>query len=121
MSTISGIYTTFLPFVQRLGVPDDVHSVLAVVAVAAACNLDQIAEPEAIASHDWGMLAPPVDDFHIAERINLWWSLYILDRTIAMMAAVPGVCTLNHFQVSVCRPQGSCVEAWNDSQRSTCK
>lgn len=51
--------------------------------------------------HDWGILPPPLDDFHVAERVNLWWTLYLLDRLIAIMAGIPSLCLLDAFRVSL--------------------
>jgi hypothetical protein len=36
-----------------------------------------------------GLLGPPRDFIHVAERINLWWAIYILDRLISLGSALP--------------------------------
>ena len=46
-------------------------------------------------------MSPPTDDFHVAERINLWWTLYLLDRLVAMLASMSGMCQLEQFRVSL--------------------
>lgn len=36
--------------------------------------------------------ATPQDVFHVAERINLWWSIYILSQRVAIMNGSPEGC-----------------------------
>ncbi|KAF9515056.1 hypothetical protein BS47DRAFT_1381714 [Hydnum rufescens UP504] len=55
---------------------------------AIACELHEISNPAAHMEYT-GLLGPPRDLFHIAERINLWWAIYILDRLISLGSALP--------------------------------
>lgn len=86
----------FPRFVHAREIVDGRRNSVAVMAIGIACNLHQLSDPN---KHDWGILTPPTDDLHVAERINLWWSLYLLERLIAMVTATPGMCSLYHFRV----------------------
>jgi hypothetical protein len=36
------------------------------------------------------LIPPPRDEFHVAERVNLWWSVYALDRFLSLSMGLPG-------------------------------
>lgn len=66
-----------------------------------ACNLHRLEDPSQYLTHDWGLLPPPHDEIRVAERINLWWSLFLLDRITAVGTATPGVIQPGHYQASL--------------------
>jgi hypothetical protein len=35
------------------------------------------------------LLGRPQDIIHFAERVNLWWAVYMLDRRVAMASGLP--------------------------------
>ena len=61
------------------------------VRFALACGLDQISDPSLYARNfSSELIPPPHDAFHVTERINLWWSVYTLDRFLSLSMGLPG-------------------------------
>ena len=38
---------------------------------------------------DYGLLGPLRDIVHFAERVNLWWAIFLLDRRVALATGLP--------------------------------
>jgi hypothetical protein len=57
---------------------------------AIACDLHCIPDPERYVQHgDYGLLGPLRDIVHFAERVNLWWAIFLLDRRVALATGLP--------------------------------
>lgn len=51
--------------------------------------LDYVEPRGVFRKRDLGPQAASTDVFHIAERINLWWSIYLLSQRVAIMNGSP--------------------------------
>lgn len=59
---------------------------------AIACDLHCISDPKQyVHCGEYGLLEPLVDLVHFAERVNLWWAIFLLDRRVALATGLPPV------------------------------
>lgn len=59
---------------------------------AVACGLNCISDPTTYMNNiDTGvsLLGPPESELQMAERVNLWWAIFILDRRVGLGAGLP--------------------------------
>jgi hypothetical protein len=64
---------------------------VATIRFVLACGLDQISDPSTYAiTPSTGLLPTPRDIFEVAERINIWWSVYLVERRLSLYMALPG-------------------------------
>lgn len=60
------------------------------ISIAFACNLHKFDTSFHYKTFDWGLMSTPRSSLHAAERINLWWSVFVLERSISIALSVPG-------------------------------
>lgn len=56
---------------------------------AIACGLHKLSDPIADLDEANRLLGPFIDNIHFAERVNLWWAIYILDRNVGLVTGLP--------------------------------
>jgi hypothetical protein len=61
----------------------------ALLRFAMACDLHRISDPRQHMSSYSGLLGQPADIYAVAERINLWWSCYILAHQLSTLIGLP--------------------------------
>lgn len=65
-------------------------SFTAVARFALSCGLNEISDPETyVAQGGGGLLGPVRDVVHFAERVNLWWGIFLLDRRLGFATGLP--------------------------------
>jgi hypothetical protein len=62
---------------------------LAAIPIAIACNLHQLDSPANYSRQPYGLLPAPRSSLHANERINLWWSLWLMDKRGALTLEIP--------------------------------
>jgi len=62
---------------------------IALLRFAMACDLHRISDPRQHMSSYSGLLGQPADIYAVAERINLWWSCYILAHQLSTLTGLP--------------------------------
>ena len=65
-----------------------VHST-ALLRFAIACDLNRISDPRQHMSSYSGLLGQPADVYAVAERINMWWSCYVLAHQLSTITGLP--------------------------------
>ena len=67
-------------------------SPLEIVSIAFACNLQKFDNPRGYRNMDWGLMngSPIQNEMHALERANLWWSIYVQERSLALAASIIG-------------------------------
>jgi hypothetical protein len=88
----------------------------ALLRFALACELHNISSPREHYDSYAGLLGPPTDIYHVAERINIWWSCYNLARRLATVTGLPD--GLPDFPDIVSHPISS---VWHDFNLSALK
>lgn len=92
------------------------RSFAALLRFALACELHNISSPQEHYDSYAGLLGPPADIYHVAERINTWWSCYTLARRLATVTGLPD--GLPDFPDIVSYPISS---VWHEFNLSTLK
>lgn len=70
-------------FAPSLRLNQAMITVLAAIPIAIACNMHALGKPSNFAQEPYGLLDPARDEMHANERINLWWTLWVMDKRIA--------------------------------------
>jgi hypothetical protein len=60
------------------------------ISIAYACNLHKFDDPACYKNFDWGLMNTPRNEFHASERLNLWWTIFVLERSTSIALSVPG-------------------------------
>lgn len=57
--------------------------------IAIACNMHQLGSPANYLQQPYGLLPSPRNSLHANERINLWWTLWLMDKRGALALEIP--------------------------------
>lgn len=56
---------------------------------AIACGLHKLSDPSADLDETNRLLGAFTDNIHFAERVNLWWAIYVLDSNVGLVTGLP--------------------------------
>lgn len=85
----------------RTGSPAAIMNCCAeMISIAFACNLHKFTDAPGYQTFDWGLMSTPRSPVHAAERINLWWTVFVLERSASIALSVPGSIPLEACMVS---------------------
>jgi hypothetical protein len=54
-----------------------------------ACNLHVVSTPQDLASFPSSILPPPISALEVCDRINAFWSVFIVDRAGSLISGLP--------------------------------
>jgi hypothetical protein len=78
-----------------------IHCSIAVARWAIACGLYKLSDAVADLDETTRLLGPFKDSIHFAERVNLWWAIYLLDRNVGLVTGLTPSIQEDHSIVSV--------------------
>lgn len=70
---------------------------LEIISIAFACNLHRFEHLPRYGRFDWRLMPPPQNELHALERVNLWWSVFVQERSVALAASISGA--VENFKV----------------------